>query len=184
MISFFQIASNDQSLNYLGQIFGVMHPGVLAPSQASLLLGTLFKVFNTAALTLGAAIVIYTTIVGLLKTAQEGEFLGKQWSSLWVPLRTVFGIAALFPLSSGYCAIQVIFMWVILQGVGAANSLWNATLNYTAVAGSPTEVQDAALGGVKPAQLKQTLVSLFKGLVCQKNNPHHFALIPLDRPNL
>ncbi len=163
MISIFQIAPNDQSMIYLGQIFGIVSPGILMPDQSSLLLGVLFKVFNTSVLSLGAGIVIYTTIVGLLKTAQEGEFLGKQWSSLWVPLRTVFGIAALFPLPTGYSAIQVIFMWIILQGVGAADTLWNTVINYNIMAGSPTK-PNTSLGVMG---LNKTMQGLFQGLVCQ-----------------
>jgi len=163
MISLFQIAPNDQSVIYLGQIFGMISPDVLMPDSASMLFGVLFKVFNTSMLTLGAAIVIYTTIVGLLKTAQEGEFLGKQWSSLWVPLRTVFGIAALFPLPTGYSAIQVIFMWFIMQGVGAADSLWSAVINYNIIAGSPTAPQT----GLGTMDLDAKMSTLFQGLVCQ-----------------
>jgi len=163
MISLFQISNNDQSMIYLGQIFGYMSASVLAPSSAPMLLGILFKVFNTTVLTVGAGIVIYTTIVGLMKTAAEGEFLGKQWSSLWVPLRTVFGIAAIFPLPSGYCAIQVVFMWIILQGIGAADAIWNAVINYSILGGNPTATQ-TAIGNIG---LTGNMVTLFQDLVCQ-----------------
>lgn len=165
MISLFQISPQDQSVYYLGQIFGVVSDGVLAPQKASMLLGVLFKVFNTSVLTLGAGIVIYTTIVGLMKTAQEGEFLGKQWSSLWVPLRTVFGIAALFPLPTGYSSIQVIFMWIIMQGVGAADTIWNTVINYTIVAGSPLGQQDVT--EINSVGLDTKFNNLFQALVCQ-----------------
>ncbi|EKD73663.1 MAG: Defect in organelle trafficking protein [uncultured bacterium] len=161
MINFFQIAPQDQSLYYLGTIFGLV--GDLLPvQQAPLLLSIMFKFINTVALSIGAALVIYVTVVGLLKTAAEGEFLGRQWNSLWVPIRTVLGIAALFPTATGYSAIQVIIMWIVLQGIGAADTLWNTVLNYKAVVGNP-----AATVMIPAPTISDTMQNLFKGLVCQ-----------------
>src|SRR5579871_188729 len=103
LLQLFTPASDDKSLQYLFRLFGDMN-GLLGGGQVSsiALFGELFRVFNTIALTVGTLIVVYTTIVGLLKTAAEGQFLGQQWNSLWIPLRMVLGIAALFPTSSGY----------------------------------------------------------------------------------
>jgi len=162
MISLFQIAPNDQSIYYLSKIFGVV--GTLLPSGSpTLLLGVMFKTFNTFILTVGALVVVYVTVVGLLKTAQEGEFLGKHWNGLWVPLRTVFGIAALFPMSSGYCAIQVIFMWIIVQGIGAADVLWTTVLKFSSTVGNPT----STLTTPNTATINTQMKSLFQALVCQ-----------------
>src|SRR5688500_18872811 len=124
MINVFTIAVNDQSIYYLGRIFG--NVGTVLPGTGPAILSAMFKVFNTAMLAVGSLIVTYTTVVGVLNTAAEGEFLGKHWHSIWVPLRTVIGIAGLFPTSSGYSAIQIVMMWVIMQGVGAADSVWTA----------------------------------------------------------
>lgn len=157
----FSIPQNDQSVYYLGQIFGYM--GSIMPVQnANLLIGTMFKTFNTIALVLGSFVIVYTTIVGLLATAHEGEFMGKKWSGLWVPLRSVFGIAALFPMTSGYSLLQIMMMWCILQGVGAADTLWTTVLNYTQVAGSPF-----ASINIPTVQISQSMGNLFQGLTCQ-----------------
>jgi defect-in-organelle-trafficking protein DotA len=120
MANIFQLASNDQSVYFLGQIFG--NVGVALSGTGPLVLGKMFEVLNTALLAIGALMVAYTTIVGVLKTAGEGQFLGQKWDSLWVPLRMVMGIAALMPTGSGYCAIQIVMMWVVVQGVGAADN--------------------------------------------------------------
>src|SRR3990167_11510440 len=160
-MNFFDIASNDQSLYYLGTIFGLVG-NLLPASNAPLLFGIMFRVINTIALTIGAFIVIYVTVVGLLTTAQEGEFLGRQWSSLWVPVRPVLGIAALFPTATGYSAIQVIIMWIVLQGVGAADTLWTTIVNFTAVAGSPY-----ASVSIPGGQITTDMQTLFQSLVCQ-----------------
>jgi len=161
-MNLFTIASTDQSVFYLGQIFGNIG-GLLSTNDAPILLGLMFKVLNTAALSVGAMIVVYTTVAGLLSTASEGEFLGKKWSGMWVPIRTVLGIVGLFPSSGGYCAIQIIIMWLILQGVGFADTLWTAVLQLIDQEGSvyaTTTFPDVA------GATQQPFKNLFTGLVC------------------
>lgn len=164
--SLFAVAPNDQSIYYLGQLFGsvgnIIEPN--GPGVAVIgLLGMMFRTFNTTALILGAILVTHTTVVGLLKTANEGEFLGKQWNSMWVPLRMVMGIAALFPTTSGYSSLQVIMMWFIVQGVGAADTLWNTVINYVALAGSPYATISMPATGL----VQQNMENLYKALVCE-----------------
>lgn len=163
MINIFQLADNDQSIYYLGEIFG--NVGMALSGTGSPLLSVMFKVFNTALLALGALMVAYVTIVGVMATAHEGEFLGKKWHSLWVPIRTVAGIAALFPTGSGYCGIQIVFMWIIVQGIAAADVVWSTTVDYMTKSGvitaAPPPATDAA------GQLPQAIKSIFAGLVCQ-----------------
>ncbi|MDR3478340.1 MAG: DotA/TraY family protein [Gammaproteobacteria bacterium] len=161
MINLFTIPQNDQSIYFLGQIFGYVSD-VYAVSNAPLLLGVMFKTLNTTALVLGALLVVHTTVVGLLKTASEGEFLGKQWSSLWVPVRTVIGIASLFPTATGYSVLQVIVMWIIVQGIGAADTLWTSVLNYVSLAGSPY-----AAVSIPSIAVNQNMQQLFQDLTCQ-----------------
>jgi defect in organelle trafficking protein DotA len=123
-MNIFPPSAQDQSLYYLGQLFGYV--GNLLPVQnPSMIVATMFKTFNTFMLVLGAFMIVYTTVVGLLATAHEGEFMGKKWSGLWVPLRSLFGIAALFPTASGYSGLQIAMMWIVIQGVGAADTVWN-----------------------------------------------------------
>jgi len=120
--------STDLSFQYLNDMFGQVD-GVLTGGDSQLL-GVLFGVFNGAMLTLAGIIVLYTFFIGTLKTAHEGEVLGKDWSSVWIPLRVVAGITLLIPKASGYSFIQIFMMWVIVQGIGVADSVWNAALNY------------------------------------------------------
>lgn len=160
--TFFTPFADDRSVYYLGQIFGNVG-NVLVSTTPSTMLGTLFGVLNTIALSVGAIIIVYTTVVGLLATAQEGEFLGKKWAKLWVPVRMVLGIASLFPSASGYSMIQVVFMWIIMQGIGAADTLWKSAIDRVTVIGSP-------FGGIAPSSVgvSPALTSVFQGLVCQQ----------------
>lgn len=174
MNNFFTPAANDQSVYYLGYIFGTVgnvlngidvSTGQVAATGVIILnvVGVMFKVLNTIALTVGVFIVIYTTVMGVIATAHEGEALGKKWSSLWVPLRMVIGVAALFPVKTGYSFLQILIMWVVLQGVYAADKLWTVVLTYVqASGGSPYSTISIPTIGLE-SQFK----NLFQNLVCQ-----------------
>ncbi len=118
----------DMSILFLGNIFGVVD-GVLH-GTGSQIMGQMFGVFNSAVLALGGIIIMYTLIVSTMNTANEGQMLGQKWNSMWVPLRGTLGLCLLIPKASGYCVIQVFVMWVIVQGVGAADKVWSAALSY------------------------------------------------------
>lgn len=174
MINFFKMAENDLSMTYLYHIFGSMNG--LIPTPPSLtnlqsassstyntmtMLGVMFNTFNSVMLAIGALIVVYVTIVGVMATAHEGEFMGKKFNSIWLPIRTVFGIASLIPTSSGYSVIQLIFMWIIIQGIAAADTLWSTTLSARSILGTP--YSDATVPDVTSGQ---AIATLFQGLVC------------------
>lgn len=166
MINIFQFATADASLDYLNKIFGSMGGVIYSPSGGGgsiSMLGTMFKTFNTVILAIGVLIVLYVTVVGVVATAHEGEFMGKRWNNIWIPIRMVLGVAALVPFGSGYSAIQIIMMWVIVQGIGAADTLWNTALGYVDVVGSPYAQLTIPSAGTNYA-----LSSLFQGLVCEE----------------
>jgi defect in organelle trafficking protein DotA len=119
---------SDVSVVFLGNIFGVVD-GVLN-GTGSQIMGSIFAVFNAAVLALGGIVIMYTLIVSTVNTAHEGQMLGQKWSSIWVPVRATLGLALLIPKASGYCLMQVFVMWVVVQGVGAADKVWDAALNY------------------------------------------------------
>jgi conjugal transfer/type IV secretion protein DotA/TraY len=104
------------------------------------LFGPLFQVFNSAVLIVGGIIAGYVLVVGTLKTAHDGEMLGKQWSSIWVPIRTALGVSLAVPMANGYCAAQILVVWLALQGVGLADKVW-ATFATGAIATGDLMVQ-------------------------------------------
>ncbi|MFY7698567.1 MAG: type IVB secretion system protein DotA [Legionella sp.] len=119
---------SDYSMVFLGNIFGIVD-GVLHGS-GSQIMGSLFTVFNAAVLAIGGMIIMYTLLVSTMNTAHEGQMLGQKWSSIWIPIRSTIGLALLIPKASGYCLMQVFVMWVVVQGVGAADKVWDAALGY------------------------------------------------------
>lgn len=120
--------ASDLSITYLATIFGVVD-GVLH-GTGSEIIGTMFGAFNATVLAMASVLLSYVLFISILNTSHEGEFLGKKWSSIWVPLRTVTGIGLLLPKATGYSFVQIIVMWVVVQGVGAADQVWNVALNY------------------------------------------------------
>ncbi len=149
----------DVSVAFLSNIFGSVD-GVLHGS-GSQLLGNMFGVFNAAVLFLGGLVILYTLLISTLNTAHEGEVLGKDWSSIWVPLKMVTGIALLIPKASGYSFIQIFMMWVAVMGIGAADSMWNVAVNYLSQGGSLIQQNQPV-----PASLLTNSGTVFKSLAC------------------
>lgn len=159
--------ASDLSVIFLGNLFGVVD-GVLH-GTGSQIMGTMFGVFNSAVLALGGIIIMYTLLVSTMNTAHEGQMLGQKWSSIWIPLRSTMGLALLIPKASGYCLMQIFVMWVIVQGIGAADKVWEAALGYLNRGGviiqaqaNPTEALTAsATGGVSDGAM-----TILAGQVC------------------
>ncbi|WP_231272174.1 DotA/TraY family protein [Pseudomonas aeruginosa] len=72
----------------------------------------------------GTLIVSYVAAMGTINTANDGEAMGRNWSSLWTPVRIVAGGAVLLPTASGYSFIQLVVLMFALWGVGFANGTY------------------------------------------------------------
>lgn len=125
--------SEDLSVQYLIAIFGSMGNVLAADAGSVTTFGQMFGAFNIIALGIGVSMVTYTVALGILNTAESGKFLGEKLSSIWIPIRTAIGTALLVPAAGpGYCMAQLIMMWLILNGVGAANTVWDfAVTNFS-----------------------------------------------------
>ncbi|MGB6976553.1 MAG: type IVB secretion system protein DotA [Gammaproteobacteria bacterium] len=120
----------DKSITFLSQLFGSVG-GVLQGSSGQLL-GELLGVLNYGVVLLASSIMVYTVILSVINTAQEGEFMGRGMKSAWIVVRSVAGLGLLVPQATGYSLAQVIVMWAVVQGVGLADKAWERSLNYLA----------------------------------------------------
>lgn len=111
---------NDVSMTWLSSAFG----NPLEDDGVTTMMGHMVVVVNLAILAIAALALTYKIIVGVIQTAHEGVALGRRWSTLWGPLRTVLGIAAIVPLPSGFCLAQVVVLLVAKAGIGLANHVW------------------------------------------------------------
>lgn len=98
-------------------------------------LASIIGVFNGAVLALGGVLLFYTLIAGTMQTAHDGEVLGKRWSSLWLPIRTALGVAAIIPGSNGYALVQYAVIWLALQGIGIADAMHERFIDTQVISG-------------------------------------------------
>lgn len=125
---------NDASINYLAGILGhdVIN-GVMGSNTPSALDSHVFArmmdVFNH--LLLGGGLFIFSILlfVGTMNTAADGQFLGRNWHSVWTPVRLVFGIMLVVPLKTGYCIGQYIILYAIFIGIHFATTVWQHAIN-------------------------------------------------------
>ncbi len=158
---FGEIPATDVSVHqFLSKLFG----GLVGGGGGGDPLEVLLKTFNGGVLTIGGILVFYTLVAGTMSTAHDGEMLGKRWSSLWIPIRTTLGAAAIMPTlgaQAGYCVIQAIVMWLALQGVGMANSMWSAFL------ADDSYIEDAFYNPPGASrQIRQTFNDMYMSNLC------------------
>ncbi len=125
----FSVSPTDKSQQYLGMIFGSSVGAInLVGESYNATLSLMFERFNFIIVTVGALTLSYLGIVSTINTAREGEAMGKK-ISMWVPMRAFTGMLLMVPgPTSGYSVVQMTVLWVILNGIGAANSIWNVVL--------------------------------------------------------
>jgi hypothetical protein len=160
--SFFTPSANDQSMYFLGSLFGDVGNVLTGWGSSKLLMHT-FYYFNQAVLVLGCIVIVYTLIVSTVNTSHHGEMMGQKWNSVWIPMRSAIGFALLLPIGSGqtYAVVQAMVMWVIVQGVGAADYLWSNMVDQV-VAGDATFEADTA----SSTSASDTIMSAFEYYVC------------------
>lgn len=155
----------DKSVEYLGVIFGGSLGNInLGLTQGSnQVLSHIFQIFNGIILAVAMFILSYVGIVSTVNTAQEGQVMGKKWSSVWIPLRSAMGLLLLAPVpGTGYSLLQVTIMWIVLNGVGAADKLWNVVLLHLANGVSVTQNIDIKDSGTSPNSKPENEVDSFK----------------------
>ena len=158
----FDVSATDKSMQYLGMIFGGV--GSL-PIQATgnPLFSNMIYIFNQVVFACAIAIILVTTVIGTINTAQEGEVMGRKWSSLWIPLRSAVGMSFLFPTASGYSLLQMLMMNIVVYGIAAANQVW-AQVVY-AFSSDGTGLTGTV--SINQGQLKTVATNLLNSSVCQ-----------------
>ena len=118
---------NDQSVDILRQIFGPVIDRLVSGADASNIdassniLSAVLSIFNQGSFIVLSLIISYTLLMGVANTANDGEALGKNWSTVWTPVRLVSFSGMLLPTTSGYSFIQFLVLMIALWGAGFAN---------------------------------------------------------------
>jgi len=92
------------------------------------LFSAMFTIFNAGIMAVAALWFAWTAMAAIAQTAHDGEFLGKRFSSLWMPIRVVVGATAIVPIVNGFNLAQVVMMWGALTGVTIADNTWSAVV--------------------------------------------------------
>ncbi len=129
LATIFSVAPTDRSKIYLGMVFGGNVGSIQLSGDANTTLALMFERFNYIILTVGVLVISYIGVSSTINTAREGEAMGKKMSA-WVPMRAFLGTLLMVPgPTSGYSVVQMTVVWIVLNGIGAANSVWNVILN-------------------------------------------------------
>lgn len=140
----------DVSVGILRRVFGPIIDVLVtgadpnSVSAATSTLGSMFSVFNSGLLVVASLIVAYIAAMGAINTANDGEAMGRNWSSVWTPVRIVGGAGVLLPSASGYSFIQHIVLMLALWGVGLANSVFQKGVEAGIVGGALTNISAQA----------------------------------------
>jgi conjugal transfer/type IV secretion protein DotA/TraY len=162
----FTSPKSDLSTYWLGQIFGSV--GGMIPYEGPGLFPAVFQVFNAVMLIFVALMAVYGVVISLMNAAQQGSIMSKTMSSPFYPVRLIIGLAAVAPLPSGYSAVQMFIMWVILQGVGASNAVWSRALDYFAAGGTLASQSDSksAMDSLTSADVKVFINNTYGAGAC------------------
>lgn len=163
----------DLSVEYLGEIFGGNIGSINLGTKGTNnpFFGELFQIFNGVILAVATFILTYIGTISIMHTAHEGEVMGKKWSSIWIPLRSAAGLLLMAPVpGNGYSLLQVTVMWIIINGIGAADKMWNLIVDNLAQGISPAQVQALDSAAINKLNgLAQSLgPSILKSLICLK----------------
>lgn len=178
-----QVDEVDFSANVLRKTFGnsfvddIGTPGAVEDGN---ILGAMFSIFNSALLAVAMFYFGYQAVSSIAATAEDGQFLGQRFSTVWVPIRFTVGVVSLIPIFGGFSGSQIIFMWFTKIGIGMANAMVMAAL--AALSSSPDFF--ASKASPTPQKATEIAEALFKGQVCvhggTKDDSDAIAMLPSD----
>ena len=171
---FFELFESDDGDGYttilLHELFGPLFPSPVAP-RGPTVFSKLIGFFNLAVLATGGLLLVYNIIVAVLQTAHAGELLGRQWSSLWAPLRVLFAAALLVPVPGygGYNAVQTSIAWLVKGSTLMASEVW--TLGASKIMSG-----DLPLTNTQPQLDGDVFRSVYRNQLCVRIANHQLAL--------
>lgn len=154
----------------LEMIPGAPGPGPAAPAWSQMPFniggGTgIVSVINSGVLFFAALLLSWTTVFGIVNTANDGEALGKKWSTLMTPLRTLTAASMLIPTSTGFSAIQIFVLIVAILSCGLASYGWKKYTG-TAMAQELGNIYQSAI--TRDGGTKDLVIDLYRMGMCVK----------------
>jgi conjugal transfer/type IV secretion protein DotA/TraY len=123
------VSGGDMLTQFFGSIAqSPMSSLVSFDAGSNTVLSTLFLYINTGLLLLGSMYLSYKVVSAITSTAHDGEFVGKAFHTVWVPIRVTTGVMMLAPIAGGWSAAQVIMLSIAVQGAGLGNLAWQSVV--------------------------------------------------------
>lgn len=117
---------------------------------------------NVLALLLAVLIITYVTIAGIANSANEGEVLGRSWSSVWLPIRTSLALGLIMPapVGAGYVSIvQMLIVALASTGINMADNTWDMVTSRIAEGTPFTQIGSLAGQQNSKVMLRQVMCS-------------------------
>ncbi|GGF93380.1 MULTISPECIES: DotA/TraY family protein [Cysteiniphilum] len=169
MISFAQ-STNDASWKVLNEIFGIDGPASSINDTTHTAFKAIIYHFNLGLLSVVIFIYAYIVIIGTINTARDGTFLGKNWDSYWIPIRSVFGSMAAIPVKSGFCFAQYLVFMALSTGIYFADYVWQSVNNDIAHKHLPPVISSDISSGIKDDIGTFMLANFAENMIQQSQN--------------
>lgn len=101
--------------------------GSAAGGDGATLIGEMFRNFNVAVLAVTSVMMTYNMFTAVAESTYHGEFLGKNYSTVWVPVRLPIAAAMMFPTTTGLSAIQLLMIKAAILGSATADWMFAKT---------------------------------------------------------
>jgi len=109
----------DSASDVLNQIFNINGSGMIPTA-----FGAMLKAYSNLVLILAGLILIWTIITYVVESARHGQAGGKGFNHSWAPVRLVFALGLLIPLSSGLNSGQYIVLYLAKWGSDMATKVY------------------------------------------------------------
>ena len=142
--------NTDIAFNLLDRIFAF--PGIFdsdsigSANSFHTALHTLFHFYNLGILAVAMIVFSYLLVVIVAETAQSGTPFGRRFNRTWAPIRLIFVVGLLMPLSFGMNGGQLLTLYIAKLGSGLATNGWIAFVG--------------DLGGTTPLGDKESLIAM------------------------
>ena len=120
---------NDWAAQVLWSLFPTSsaNTGLAGIGAASTVIGKMVGQLTGYIMALAVVFVAYSTIMQIHRAAETGRVLSSSTSS-WAPVRLIFALAMMFPLSSGFSSGQAAVMQVAMWGIGMGRAVYASAI--------------------------------------------------------
>ena len=127
IIDIFMQPGFDYSIRILNDISGTLQGvSALAPrsSPYAEVTKNLITLFTRGMFSIALILFSYTTIIGTIYTASEGEVMGRKMQTYFILFRTFVSMALYFPMQNGYSVLQSLITNIVITSVMITNYAW------------------------------------------------------------